>query len=131
MPQARRASSSSRSNIGIKYDYPELEHPVKGIYVYSPDHKTKVLFEGEGYTLNRKLVPQKQVKDAKGFGVEFKFGATAERLIAEDGYIRGVDGPRQGRATLQGHSEDGHRRVRLLLGPEEVQSRSTATSRGR
>ena len=28
------------SNIGIKYDYPELEHPVKGIYVYSPDHKT-------------------------------------------------------------------------------------------
>jgi len=34
-------------NIGIKYDHPELEHPVKGIYVYSPDHKTKVLFEGE------------------------------------------------------------------------------------
>jgi digeranylgeranylglycerophospholipid reductase len=80
------------SNIGLKYDYPELEHPVKGIYVYSPDHKTKVLFEGEGYTLNRRLFPRKQVKDAKGFGVEFKFGATAERLIAQDGYIRGVEG---------------------------------------
>jgi digeranylgeranylglycerophospholipid reductase len=79
-------------NIGIKYDYPELEHPVKGIYVYSPDHKTKVLFEGEGYILNRKLFPRKQVKDAKSFGVEFKFGITAEKLIAEDGYIRGVAG---------------------------------------
>ena len=46
---------------------------MKGIYVYSPDHKTKVLFEGEGYILNRKLMPKRQVKDAKGFGVEFKF----------------------------------------------------------
>jgi digeranylgeranylglycerophospholipid reductase len=79
-------------NIGIKYDHPELEHPVKGIYVYSPDHKTKVLFEGEGYTLNRKLLPRRQVKDAKGFGAEFKFGVTAERLIADDRYIRGVEG---------------------------------------
>ncbi len=79
-------------NIGLKYDYPELEHPVKGIYVYSPNHETKVLFEGEGFILNRKLFPRKQVKDAKGFGVEFKFGITAEKLIAEDGYIRGVAG---------------------------------------
>ena len=33
-----------------------------------------MLFEGEGYILNRKLMPKRQVKDAKGFGVEFKFG---------------------------------------------------------
>ena len=79
-------------SIGIKYGTPELEHPVKGIYVYSPDHKTKVLFEGEGYILNRKLMPKRQVKDAKGFGVEFKFGTTAEKLIAEDGYVRGLIG---------------------------------------
>jgi len=79
-------------SIGIKYGSPELEHPVKGILVYSPDHKTKVLFEGEGYLLNRKLMPQRQVRDAKKFGVEFKFGITAEKLIAEDGYIRGVAG---------------------------------------
>ena len=79
-------------SIGIKYGSPELEHPVKGIYVYSPDHKTKVLFEGEGYILNRKLMPQRQVRDAKKFGVEFKFGTTAEKLIAENGYVRGVQG---------------------------------------
>lgn len=79
-------------SIGVRYGSPELEHPVKGIYVYSPDHKTKVLFEGEGYILNRKLMPKRQVADAKGFGVEFKFGTTAEKLIAEDGYIRGISG---------------------------------------
>ena len=79
-------------SIGIKYDYPELEHPVKGVLVYSPDHKTKVRFEGEGYILNRKLVPRKQVADAKAFGVEFKFGTTAEKLLAEDGYVRGWQG---------------------------------------
>jgi len=79
-------------NIGIKYEYPELEHPVKGIYVYSPDHQTKVLFEGDGFILNRRLIPRRQVSDAKKRGVEFRFGITAERLVAEDGYVRGVVG---------------------------------------
>jgi flavin-dependent dehydrogenase len=79
-------------NIGIRYEAPELEHFVKGIYVYSPDHKTKILFEGEGYLLNRKLLPRRQVRDAEKLGVQFKFGVTAERLVAEDGYVRGVIG---------------------------------------
>jgi len=81
-----------KNNLGIEYGSPELEHAVKGIYVYSPDHQTKVLFEGEGFILNRKLIPKKQVADAKRFGVQFKFGTAAEKLIAEDGYIRGVAG---------------------------------------
>jgi flavin-dependent dehydrogenase len=79
-------------HLKIQYDKPELEHYVKGIYVYSPDHKTKVLFEGEGYLLNRKLLPQRQINDARKFGVEFKWGATAERLLSEDGFIKGVAG---------------------------------------
>jgi len=79
-------------NIGIKYESPELEHPVKGVLVYSPDHKTKVRFEGEGYILNRKLLPQRQVKDAKGFGVEFKFNLSADRLLSENGFVTGITG---------------------------------------
>lgn len=79
-------------NIGIEYEKPELEHPVKGIYVYSPDHKTKVLFEGEGYILNRKVLPQRQVKDAKRFGAEFRWNVTAERLLSDDGFVTGVAG---------------------------------------
>jgi digeranylgeranylglycerophospholipid reductase len=79
-------------NIGIKYESPELEHPVKGVLVYSPDHKTKVRFEGEGYILNRKILPQRQVRDAKSFDVEFKFNLSAERLLSENGYVTGVTG---------------------------------------
>ncbi|MDA4134398.1 MAG: NAD(P)/FAD-dependent oxidoreductase [Thaumarchaeota archaeon] len=79
-------------NIGIKYESPELEHPVKGVLVYSPDHKTKVRFEGEGFILNRKLLPQRQVRDAKSFDVEFKFNLSADRLVAENGYVTGVTG---------------------------------------
>ncbi len=81
-----------RTNTGIEYGAPELEHFVKGIYVYSPDHKTKILFEGEGYLLNRKLLPKRQVRDAQKLGVQFRFGVTAERLIADDGFVSGVMG---------------------------------------
>jgi len=81
-------------NLGIQYGAPEIEHQVKGIYVYSPDHKTKVLFEGEGYLLNRKLIPRRQVRDAKKLWIEFEWSVTAERLIANDGYVAGVIGRR-------------------------------------
>ena len=79
-------------SIGIRYEKPELEHPVDGVLVYSPDHKTKVLFEGEGFILNRKLLPRRQVEDAKKMGVEFAHSVTCDRLYSEDGYVRGVIG---------------------------------------
>ena len=81
-------------NLGITYSRPELEHPVKGVLVYSPDHKTKILFEGEGWILNRKVLPQRQKADAAKLGVEFMWEAAAERLTAEDGFINGVTGRR-------------------------------------
>ncbi|MHB2037284.1 MAG: LAGLIDADG family homing endonuclease [Nitrososphaerales archaeon] len=79
-------------NLGIRYGTPELEHPVEGVLVYSPDHETKVLFDGEGFTLNRKLMPKRQVEDAKKLGVEFAFNVTIDDVFAEDGYVRGVIG---------------------------------------
>ncbi len=89
---SKRSLDYLAEHIGIRYGSPELEHPVSGVYVYSPDRQTKVLFEGEGYLFNRKLAPRRQVKDAKIFGTEFMYGATAERLIAENGWITGVAG---------------------------------------
>jgi digeranylgeranylglycerophospholipid reductase len=89
---SKRSLDFLAEKIGIRYGAPEVEHPVKGVLVYSPDHKTKVLFEGEGYLLNRRLTPQRQVKDAKKAGAEFMFNATAERLIADGGAIVGVEG---------------------------------------
>ncbi len=82
------------NNIGIGYASPELEHPVKGVLAYSPDHKTKILFEGEGWILNRKLLSRRQKADAEKLGVEFMWEAVAERLVADAGFITGVTGRR-------------------------------------
>ena len=89
---SKRSLDYVADSIGIRYEKPELEHPVDGVLVYSPDHKTKVLFEGEGFILNRKLLPRRQVEDARKMGVEFAHSVTCDRLYSEDGYVRGVTG---------------------------------------
>ena len=76
--------------VGIRYDKPEVERPIKGVVAYSPDHESKAQFEGEGYVLNRKLLPQRQLKDAEKLGVEFLFDTYAEALLVNDGSIGGV-----------------------------------------
>ena len=80
-----------RENLGVSYQYPELEHYVKGVVAYSPDHQTPVLFEGDGYVLNRKLWPQKQLEACEKFGVQVKFQVAARNLIVEDGSVVGVE----------------------------------------
>lgn len=89
---SKRSIDYVAEHLSIKYGEPEIEHPVEGVLVFSPDHKVKVLFEGEGYVLNRKLLPRRQIQDAKKLGVEFQFQVALEKLIAEDGFIRGVVG---------------------------------------
>jgi len=98
---SKRSLDYLADHIGVRYGPPELEHAVKGVYVYSPDRKTKVLFEGEGFLFNRKLAPRRQVKDARKYGVEFIFGATAEKLLSEDGYVTGLSGRRADGATFR------------------------------
>jgi len=81
--------------IGTKWGYPEIEHPVKGVMAYSPDHETAVPFDGDGYILNRKILPQKQMKDALKVGVELKDMVALRSLIVEtgnNGTIIGVEG---------------------------------------
>ncbi len=97
---SKRSLDFLAEHIGIRYGSPELEHPVSGVYVYSPDRQTKVLFEGEGYLFNRKLAPRRQVNDAKKFGTEFMYGATAERLLSDDGRITGVSGRKSDGTTF-------------------------------
>jgi flavin-dependent dehydrogenase len=79
------------SRVGIRYGEPELEKLVHGVVAYSPDHTSKAMFDGEGYVLNRKLLPQRQMKDAEKLGVEIMFETSAEGLVTDDGYISGVE----------------------------------------
>ncbi len=84
------------SRIKITWSHPEIEHPVKGVIAYSPDHETGISFDGEGYMLNRRLLPQKQLRDTTKAGVEIKERVALRSLLVEqeDGNntIIGVEG---------------------------------------
>ena len=80
------------SRIGIKWKYPEIEHPVKGVIAYSPNHETAISFDGEGYILNRRLLPQKQLKDVLKAGVEVRDQVILRSLIMENNNVIGVEG---------------------------------------
>src|ERR1051325_2408726 len=78
--------------IKISWGSPEIEHPVKGVVAFSPDHETKVSFDGEGYILNRKMLPQRQMSDCKKAGVEFNERVALRSLIIENNTVIGVEG---------------------------------------
>jgi digeranylgeranylglycerophospholipid reductase len=78
--------------IHINWGKPEIEHPVKGVVAFSPDHETKVSFDGEGYILNRKMLPQRQMADCKKMGVEFKERIAIRSLRVENNAVIGVEG---------------------------------------
>lgn len=79
-------------HIGLTWKSPEIEHPVKGVVAYSPDHETPIYFDGDGYILNRRLLPQKQLRDAEKLGIEFQWNIALRGVYAEDGFVRGVVG---------------------------------------
>ncbi|MFH0749221.1 MAG: NAD(P)/FAD-dependent oxidoreductase [Candidatus Bathyarchaeota archaeon] len=87
---SKRSIDFLLENTGISYNKPELEHPVEGILLFSPDHKTRILFEGQGFVLNRKVLGQRQVTDAKKVGVEIMFNTLCTGLYNDDQYVRGV-----------------------------------------
>jgi digeranylgeranylglycerophospholipid reductase len=81
-----------KSRIGISWGSPEIEHPVKGVIAYSPDHKTGISFDGDGYILNRRLLPQKQLQDARKLGVEVMGNIALRSLLKDDNFIIGIEG---------------------------------------
>ena len=71
------------SRIKINWSHPEIEHPVKGVIAYSPDHETGISFDGEGYMLNRRLLPQRQLRDATEAGIEIKERVALRSLLVD------------------------------------------------
>jgi len=78
------------AQVGIRYGKPELERTVQGVVAYSPDHQSKAAFDGQGFILNRRLLPERQRQDAEKLGIQIMSDTYADSLIAEDGFIRGV-----------------------------------------
>src|SRR5215212_549684 len=81
-----------KDRIKISWGGPEIEHPVKGVVAFSPDHETRVSFDGEGFILNRKLLPQKQLKEATNLGVELINNTVIRKLIIDNNYVVGIEG---------------------------------------
>lgn len=89
---SKRSIDLIHEKLGVEYGRPELEHHVEGVFLYSPDHQTHLLFEGDGHILNRKIWPQKQLVAAEKLGVEFRFQVAVQKLIVEDNFIVGAEG---------------------------------------
>src|SRR5581483_7319675 len=81
-----------KDRIKISWGHPEIEHPVKGVIAYSPDHETGISFDGEGYILNRRLLPQRQLADVRKAGVEVRDRIALRSLLIENGTVIGVEG---------------------------------------
>ncbi len=78
--------------IDIKFDGPELDLKVDGVYAFSPDLENKFLFDGEGYSLDRPKLARKFLKYALKNGVEYVPGFNVEGPIIESDRIVGVHG---------------------------------------
>ena len=89
---SKRSLEYATSNSGVVYSEPEIEHRVKGVLLFSPDHEISVLFEGEGYLLNRRLFAKKQMLEAEKLGVEFRFNTTITGLLTDNNRVVGVVG---------------------------------------
>lgn len=79
-----------QSALGTTYGKPELEYLAQGVRLYSPDRSTRIPFEGPVYALNRRLLPQRLVRDARREGVEFLFSTSCDHLVLEGGGVRSV-----------------------------------------
>ncbi len=78
--------------VGVTYGLPEMENHVSAVYVYSPDMKVRVPFEGPGFVLDRPKFGKRILEDALKAGVDYVGNAQATGLIAESGRIVGLKG---------------------------------------
>jgi len=78
--------------IKIAWGSPEIEHPVKGVMAFSPDRKTSIPFDGDGFMLNRQELPQRQLRDAKKMGINMQYSVALRNLLYENGSVVGVEG---------------------------------------
>jgi len=89
---SKEAVDYMSERIGVAWGEPEIEHHVKGVMAFSPDRETSIPFDGDGYMLNRRLLPEIQNERTQKMGVDFDFEINLMGLIYEDGRVAGVRG---------------------------------------
>ena len=89
---SKEAVDYMTERIGVSWGEPEIEHRVKGVMAFSPDRETAIPFDGDGYMLNRQLLPEKQNERATGMGIEFNYQVNLTGLLYDGGQVVGVAG---------------------------------------
>src|SRR5437867_6980235 len=97
--------------VGVTYGLPEMENHVTAVYVFSPDMKVKVPFEGPGFVLDRPKFGRRLLEDALKAGVEYMGNAQATDLIAESGRLVG----REGQTTETGENKRSEVKTNIII----------------
>ena len=89
---SKEAVDFMSERIGVTWTKPEIEHDVKGVTAYSPDKKTAIPFDGDGFMLNRQKLPEIQNARCVKAGIEFEYEINLTGLSYDDGQVTGVRG---------------------------------------
>lgn len=89
---SKTAVDFMKERIKVEWNKPEIEHHVKGVIAFSPDKETSIKFDGAGYMLNRKQLPQTQYAHSIKHGIDFNFGINLVDLIYDSQNVIGVRG---------------------------------------
>ena len=89
---SKAAVDFMKERIKVEWNKPEIEHHVKGVIAFSPDKETSIKFDGAGYMLNRKQLPQTQYAHSIKHGIDFNFGINLVDLIYDSQNVIGVRG---------------------------------------
>jgi len=89
---SKEAVDFMSNRIKVEWTKPEIEHEVKGVMAFSPDKKTAIPFDGEGYMLNRQKLPEIQNERCKKMGIEFEYEINLTGLIYDKQQAIGVQG---------------------------------------
>jgi len=79
-------------HIKVEWTKPEIEWKVKGVMAFSPDRETSIPFDGDGYMLNRQLLPERQNQRTIKMGTDFNFEINLTNLLYDDNQVIGVQG---------------------------------------
>lgn len=89
---SKEAVDYMSERIKVRWGDPEIEHKVKGVMAFSPDKETAIPFDGDGYMLNRQILPEKQNERTLGMGVDFDFEVNLTGLVYDGSQVVGVQG---------------------------------------
>lgn len=89
---SKEAVDFMTDRIKVSWGEPEIEHYVKGVMAFSPDRETAIPFDGDGYMLNRRLLPEIQNGRTQKMGADFDFDINLMGLIYDEDQVIGVRG---------------------------------------